>query len=394
MNNKLDELSVGIVHDWLPVLGGAEKVVEQFSSVFPNNEIYTLFNFLNEEDEAFLNSKKINVSRLNKLPYVEKYYRNLLLMCTRHIEQFDVSKHEVILSSSAALAKGVLTNVDQPHISYIHSPARYAWDLSHEYIENIQGNFSFIKREIAKELIYRFRTWDVRSTNTVDAILANSHFIQKRIFKIYRRKSKVIYPPVNIDKFSLYNGPREDYYVTASRLVPYKKIDLIVKAFSKTKDRKLVVIGDGPELSNLKKIAGENVEFVGYQEIDVMVSLIQRAKAFVFAAFEDFGILPVEAQACGTPVICYGFGGTAETVKPLGQSETPSGVWFLKQDEEHILKAVDEFEKNIDKFSETQCRNNAEFFGNSRFQSEMSEFVKYGLENDFNIEKLDLINSK
>ncbi|WP_077342113.1 glycosyltransferase [Pseudocolwellia agarivorans] len=394
MKNNLDELSVGIVHDWLPVLGGAEKVVEQFSTIFPNNEIYTLFNFLNEADESFLNSKKINVSRLNKLPYVEKYYRNLLLMCTRHIEQFDVSKHEVVLSSSAALAKGVLTSVDQPHISYIHSPARYAWDLSHEYIENIQGNFSFLKREIAKELIYRFRSWDVRSTNTVDAILANSHFIQKRIFKIYRRKSKVIYPPVNIDKFSLYTGVREDYYVTASRLVPYKKIDLIVKAFSKTKERKLVVIGDGPELSNLKKIAGDNIEFVGYQEIDAMVSLIQRAKAFVFAAFEDFGILPVEAQACGTPVICYGFGGTAETVKPLGQSDKPSGVWFLKQDEDHISKAVDEFEKNIDKFSESQCRDNAEFFGNNRFQAEISEFVRYGLENDFNIEKLDLLNTK
>ncbi|MCF2949894.1 glycosyltransferase [Paraglaciecola aquimarina] len=383
MSYDISELDVGIVHDWLPLLGGAEKVVQQFVSAFPESEIYTLFNFLSEEDTAFLNAKKINVSKLNKLPFVERYYRNMLLMCTRHIEQFDVSKHDIVLSSSAALAKGVLTSVDQPHISYIHSPARYAWDLSHEYINDIQGRFTFLKREIAKELIYRFRAWDARSINTVDTILANSNFIQRRIYKVYKRKSKVIYPPVNIDKFSLNTDTRENYYVTASRLVAYKKIDLIVKAFTKKTDQKLVVIGDGPELANLKRIATPNIEFVGYQELDDMIKIIQLAKAFVFAAFEDFGILPVEAQACGTPVICYGFGGTSETVKPLGQSENPTGVWFLKQDPEHILEAVEKFEQNIDKFSETECRKNAEYFSNERFRNEITDFIGNGMENGF-----------
>ncbi|MBU3004329.1 glycosyltransferase [Paraglaciecola arctica] len=391
MSYDVSGVDVGIVHDWLPLLGGAEKVVRQFVHVFPDSEIYTLFNFLNDEDEAFLNAKKINVSKLNKLPFVEHYYRNMLLMCTRHIEQFDVSKHDIVLSSSAALAKGVLTSVDQPHISYIHSPARYAWDLSHEYINDIQGKFTFFKRAIAKELIYRFRAWDARSINTVDTILANSNFIQRRIYKVYKRKSKVIYPPVNIDKFSLSTATRENYYVTASRLVAYKKIDLIVKAFTKKQDQKLIVIGDGPELANLKRIATPNIEFVGYQELDDMIKIIQLAKAFVFAAFEDFGILPVEAQACGTPVICFGFGGTSETVKPLGQVDKPTGVWFIKQDADHILEAVDKFEKNIDQFSEIECRKNAEFFGNQRFCNEITDFIGHGMANGFDTENPNLL---
>lgn len=387
MDYDVNKLNVGIVHDWLPLLGGAEKVVKEFLVSFPEHELYTLFDFLNDEDRAFLGAKTTHVSRLNKLPYVEKYYRNLLLLCTRHIEQFDVSKHDIVLSSSAALAKGVLSNVDQPHISYIHSPARYAWDLSHEYLYDMQGRFAFIKREIAKELIYRFRMWDARSTNTVDAILANSQFIQRRIHKVYRRTSTVIYPPVDIDKFSLGTESRDNYYVTASRLVAYKKIDLIVKAFTKRKTDKLIVIGDGPEMANLKSIAGSNIEFVGYQELDAMVRLIQSAKAFVFAAFEDFGIVPVEAQACGTPVICYGQGGTSETVKPFGKSDAPTGVWFDKQHEDSICEAIDTFEQHIDAFSAAACRSNAEYFGSQRFRDEIGSYIAHGLENGFDFNK-------
>ena len=386
MNKELNQLDVGVVHDWLPVLGGAEKVVQQFINVFPESEIYTLFNFLSDEDEAFFQAKKINVSRLDRLPFVEKYYRNLMLLCLREIERFDVDKHDLILSSSAAFSKGVLTRVDQPHVSYIHSPARFAWDLSHEYIRDIGGKLTFLKREIAKELIYRFRCWDQRSINTVDAVIANSKFIQRRIYKVYKRKSKVIYPPVNIDKFALYEGPREDFYVTASRLVTYKKVDLIVKAFAKLKDKKLIVIGDGPEMSNLKKIATPNVEFVGYQELDDMIKLMQTAKAFVFAAFEDFGIVPVEAQACGTPVICLSQGGTSETVKPLLASSSPTGVWFHEQNEECIAEAVETFEQHVDLFSASECRKNAEFFGNNRFRTELSDFISNGLENGFHEE--------
>ncbi|AIF98642.1 glycosyltransferase [Alteromonas australica] len=369
------DLNVGIVHDWLPTLGGAEKVVQQLTDLYPNSEIYTLFNFLDEKDNNFIGSQKINVSPLNKLPFVEKYYRNLLLQCTRQIEQFDVSRHDVVISSSAALAKGVITSVDQPHICYMHSPARYAWDLSHEYINDIQGVLAPIKRMIAKELIYRYRFWDMRSVNTIDAIISNSNFIKKRIEKVYKRSSHVIYPPVDIEKYALNTRTRDEYYVTASRLVAYKKIDLIVKAFSLNKARKLVVIGDGPELANIKALATPNVEFVGYQEQDSMVQLIQNAKAFVFAAFEDFGIVPVEAQACGTPVICFSKGGTSETVIDVNDSITPTGVYFHEQHEKHIENAITQFESQIDKFSEIACRHNAERFSQKRFKSEISSFV-------------------
>lgn len=375
MEVAVKNLNVGIAHDWLPLIGGAEKVIQQLSNVFQNNELYTLFDFLTEEERATINTKKIHVSRLNKLPRVKSYYRNLLLLCTREIDNIDVSKHDVVISSSAALAKGVRTGVDQPHICYMHSPARYAWDLSHQYLAEMTGFFAPIKREIAKELMYGFRQWDMRSTNGVDALIANSHFIKRRIEKVYRRQSEVIYPPVNINEFSHYSGPREEYYITASRLVPYKKIDLIVKAFSKNKSRKLLVIGDGPELQNIKKLAAPNVEFLGYQNLPEMISYIQRAKAFVFAAYEDFGILPVEAQACGTPVICLGKGGTAETVNSLQYSKRPTGVWFMRQEVDDILGAVDKFEKNIDKFSDEACRKNAESFGNQRFCKEIELFV-------------------
>lgn len=383
MENDLSDMNVGIVHDWLPVLGGAEKVVEQLINIFPQSELYTLFNFLNKEDEDFLKAKKINVSRLNKLPFVEKYYRNILSLSMRQIEQFDVSSHEIIISSSAALAKGVLTKVDQPHICYMHSPARYAWDLSQEYLNDIQGNFGFIKREIAKELIFKFRAWDQRSINTVDSIISNSKFIQRRIKKVYRRDSKVIYPPVNIEKFSLNTNSRDEYYVTASRLVSYKKIDLIVKAFTKMKNKKLVVIGSGPEMPYLKKIATPNIELVGYQENDAMIKIIQSAKAFVFAAFEDFGIVPVEAQACGTPVICLSKGGTSETIKPLQGMEAPTGIWFDEQHEEKIFEAVKTFENNQEKFSPESCRKFAESFGEKRFRNEISNYIRTGLEAGF-----------
>lgn len=383
MSDSLKGINVGLVHDWLPTLGGAEKVVQQLVETFPNHELYTLFNFLNDEDLAFINAKKINVSSLNSLPFVEKYYRNLLLMCTRKIEQFDVTKHDIVISSSAALSKGVITSVDQHHFCYMHSPARYAWDLSHQYLEDINGKLVGLKRLIARELIYRYRFWDVRTTNTIDHIIANSEFIKKRIYKIYRRNAEVIYPPVNIDKFCLQSGSRDEYYVTASRLVPYKKIDLIVKAFSKNKQRKLIVIGDGPELSNLKSIATNNVEFIGYQTLDNMVQLIQNAKAFVFAAFEDFGIVPVEAQACGTPVICFGKGGTAETVKNLGDFK-PTGVHFYRQHEDDINIALDIFDKNIDTFTVENCRENAEFFSQTRFQDDIQTFVQARIKDGLN----------
>lgn len=241
------------------------------------------------------------------------------------IEQLDVSSHDVVISSSHAVAKGVLTGPDQLHISYVHSPIRYAWDLQHQYLREAALD-SGIKGILAKYILHKMRVWDSRTSNGVDHFIANSHFISRRIKKVYGREADVIYPPVDINRFPLFEE-KEDFYLTASRLVPYKRIDLIVEAFSNMPDKKLVVIGDGSEMSKIKAKAKSNIEIMGYQSSNVMLDYMQKAKAFVFAAEEDFGITPVEAQACGTPVIAFGKGGSLETIRPLGVLN-PTGIFL------------------------------------------------------------------
>lgn len=222
------------------------------------------------------------------------------------IEQLDVSKHDIILSSSHAVAKGILTGPDQLHISYVHSPIRYAWDLQHQYLREA-GLSKGLKATLARWLLHKIRIWDCRTANGVDHFIANSQFIARRIKKVYGRKADVIYPAVDVERFALQTN-KQDYYMTASRMVPYKRMDLIVEAFSHMPTKRLVVIGDGPEMNKIKSKATNNIEILGYQPNDVMQKYMSEAKAFVFAAEEDFGITPVEAQACGTPVIAYGKG--------------------------------------------------------------------------------------
>ncbi|WP_446918127.1 glycosyltransferase, partial [Klebsiella pneumoniae] len=244
------------------------------------------------------------------------------------VEQLDVTKHEVVLSSSHAVSKGVITGPDQLHISYIHSPIRYAWDLQHQYLRE-SGFDKGVKGFLAKWFLHKIRLWDVRTSNGVDHFIANSHFISRRIKKVYGRSSDVIYPPVDVESFNLMED-KDNYYLTASRLVPYKRVDLIVEAFGHMPEKKLLVIGDGPEMEKIKAKAKANVVILGYQSNEAMIEYMQRAKAFVFAAEEDFGITPVEAQSCGTPVIAFGKGGALETVRPYGVSN-PTGVFFYNQ---------------------------------------------------------------
>lgn len=367
--------NVGIVHDWFPVIAGGERVVQEIAAAHPNNKIYSLFDFLSDEDRRELfGDSTINVSRLNSLPFVEKYYRYLLLPSMRAIEEFDMTEHDVVISSSAALAKGVITRPGQAHIAYIHSPARYAWDLTHEYIASLDGVLGGLKRHMAREMMHKFRIWDMRTPASIDVMVANSKFIQKRIKKVYGRDSTVIYPPVNTDAFTLATQPKEGFYLTASRMVPYKKIDLIVRAFSAMPDKKLVVIGDGPDMQLIKSQAGPNVEILGYQSFEVLRDHMQRAKAFVFAAQEDFGIVPVEAQACGTPVIALDHGGTAETIRRI-DAPSPTGVHFSHQTETDIIEALKTFEVHEHKIDPQDCRNNAIGFGADRFRNEIQNLV-------------------
>ncbi|MFP1203475.1 glycosyltransferase family 4 protein [Klebsiella pneumoniae] len=367
-----DELKVGIVADWFITYAGSEKVVSEFLKVFPNADLYSVVDFLSADNRRKFNDKKIETTFIQKLPRAKKKYQAYLPLMPFAIEQLDVSKQNIVLSSSHAVSKGILTGPDQLHISYVHSPIRYAWDLQHQYLRE-SGLDHGLKGILAKWILHKMRMWDYRTANGVDHFIANSHFIARRIKKVYGRDADVIYPPVDVDSFTL-NNQKEDFYLTASRMVPYKRIDLIVEAFSHLPNKKLVVIGDGPEMNKIKKKATSNIEILGYQPNEVMVDYMRKAKAFVFAAEEDFGITPVEAQACGTPVIAFGKGGALETVKGL-DSESPTGIFFGVQDVKSIINSINEFERYGDKITAENCRENAELFSESRFRKEFEAYV-------------------
>ncbi|HBQ2304083.1 TPA: glycosyltransferase family 4 protein, partial [Klebsiella pneumoniae] len=343
----LQNVSVGLVADWLVTYAGSEKVIAEFIKLFPQSDLYSVIDFLSDESRSRFMNKRAKTTFIQKLPKAKSNYQRYLPFMPLAIEQLDVSKHEIILSSSHAVAKGILTGPDQLHISYVHSPIRYAWDLQHQYLREA-GLDKGIKSYIARMLLHKIRLWDCRTANGVDHFIANSQFIARRIKKVYGRDADVIYPPVDVNRFEL-NFNKEDYFFTASRLVPYKRIDLIVEAFSEMPNRKLVVIGDGPEMQKIKSKAKTNIEILGYQPDSVMQEYMRNAKAFVFAAEEDFGIIPVEAQACGTPVIAFGKGGALETIRPLGVDK-PTGLFFQKQTVADIIEAVTNFDNNFESF--------------------------------------------
>ena len=358
-----------LVHDWFSVYAGAEKCVESFTDIWDDFEIYSLIDFLSDADRnKILKGKRAHTSFIQKLPFAKDKYRNYLPLFPLAIEQFDLSSYDVVLSSSHAVAKGVLTHSNQLHIAYVHTPIRYAWDLYHQYLRE-SGLDRGLKGMLAKYFLHKIRLWDASTANRVDHYVANSRYIARRIQKTYGKPSDVIYPPVDVDKFTLREA-KEDFYLTASRMVPYKKIDLIVEAFSQT-DKKLLVIGDGPDMAKIKSKAGKNVELLGFASDETMADLMGRAKAFVFAAEEDFGITPVEAQACGTPVICFGRGGARETVL-----DGESGLYFMEQNTKELLAAVAKFEQNYDKFEPAKIRENSLKFSRARFEAEIKSYVE------------------
>jgi len=358
-----------LIHDWFSTYAGAEKCVESFTNIWNDFEIYSLIDFLSDADrDKILKGKRAHTSFIQKLPFAKDKYRNYLPLFPLAIEQFDLSGYDVVLSSSHAVAKGVLTHSNQLHIAYVHTPIRYAWDLYHQYLRE-SGLDRGLKGVLAKYFLHKIRLWDASTANRVDHYVANSRYIARRIKKTYGKPSDVIYPPVDVDKFTLREA-KEEFYLTASRMVPYKKIDLIVEAFSQT-DKKLLVIGDGPDMAKIKSKAGKNVELLGFADDETMTDLMGRAKAFVFAAEEDFGITPVEAQACGTPVICFGRGGARETVL-----DGKSGLYFMEQNTKELLAAVAKFEQNYDKFEPVKIRENSLKFSRARFEAEIKSYVE------------------
>ena len=362
-------MKTALVHDWLVNFGGGEKALEAIWDLYPA-PIHTLVKDFKRIKGTFFPDKTIHTSFLQAFPKASKYYRQLLPLFPLAIEQFDLSQYDIILSNSHAVAKGVLTHADQLHICYCLTPMRYAWDLYHHYLQGLGG----IKGGCARLFLHYLRNWDSITTGRVDHFIAISHYIKRRIKRVYGRDSAVIYPPVATHLFNL-REQKEEFYLALSRLVPYKKIDTIIDAFAKMPDKKLVVIGDGPEMAKVKAKATKNIEILGFQPDSIARDYLERAKALVFAAEEDFGIIVVEAQAAGTPVIAFGRGGVTETV-----IENKTGLFFDEQTDNSIIKAVNVFESKQHLFIPSEIWDHAQQFSESRFKSEFKHFVDSKIE--------------
>ena len=367
---------VAIIHDWCVIYGGAERVLEHIIDCYPQADVFSLIDRVPEDQRGFLRGKTPKTSFLQKIPFIHKIYRKLLFLMPFAIEQFDLSSYDLVISSSYCVAKGVLTGPNQVHVCYCHSPMRYAWDHYHEYLRECRlesGPLSWFVRQ----QLHRIRTWDARSSNTVDHFIANSKFVQARINKFYRRDSSVLFPPVETELFELCEQ-KSDYYVAAGRFVPFKRLDLVVDAFTQMPDKRLIMVGDGPEMAKLKSKAGPNIEFVGFQPPEVVRDYLSGARAFLFPSEEDFGIVPVEAQATGTPVIAFRSGGAMETVIGIDDaSERPAtGVFFNKQRPDSIIDAVRDFEQVEGSFDPVAISNHAATFSTAAFRQNLVNEVE------------------
>jgi glycosyltransferase involved in cell wall biosynthesis len=365
-------MKIAIVCDWLVTYAGAERFLEAILQCFPGADLFAVIDFVAPADRHFLQNKPVKTTFIQHLPFAKTRYRTYLPLMPLAIEQLDVSSYDVVISSSHAVAKGVLTGPDQIHISYVHSPMRYAWDMQHQYLTE-SGLNKGLKGYIAKHFLHKMRLWDQRTANGVDHFLANSEFIARRIWKTYRREAAVIYPPVDTHACTPRHD-KENFYLAASRLVPYKKMDLIVESFAQMPDKKLVVIGDGPDSDKLKAKTASNIQLLGHQPREVLIDHLQRANGLVFAAEEDFGLVPLEAQACGTPVIAFGKGGALETVRGLNTTQ-PTGLFFPQQTVSAICNAIELFEQNREKFTPDNCVQNAKQFSPEIFREKFIGFI-------------------
>lgn len=363
-------MRVAIIQEWLVTVGGSDKVVKAIADIFPSADIYTLVAKKEVCKELGINWDKVHTSFIQKMPFGIKKYRSYLPLFPFAVEQFDLRGYDVIISSSHCVAKGVLTKADQLHICYCHSPIRYVWDMYNEYLEETNLTKGF-KSWLVRYLLHRIRKWDMLSSFRVDYYISNSNYVAQRIKETYRREATTIHPNIDISHFELCEQ-KEDFYLASSRLVAYKKIDIIIEAFNRMPDKKLIVIGGGPNLKKYQELAKENVTIMGYQPFNTLKEKMQKAKAFIFAADEDFGMIPIEAEACGTPVIAYGHGGSLETV-----SKGKTGLFFHEQSPESIIKAVEDFESMGEvPFDYKSCRKWAEGFSEERFKKEIKDFVE------------------
>lgn len=364
-------MRVAIVHDWLTVTGGAERVLAEILALYPQADLYTVVDFLPAQDREWLGGRKVTTSFIQSLPFARKLYRHYLPLMPLAVEQWDFSCYDLVVSSSYAVVKGLITGPNTTHVSYVHSPMRYAWDLQASYLQQVR--FGALKDFLARYLLHRIRLWDQVSAQRVDGFVANSAFIAGRIRKLYRRSAQVVHPPVAIERFC-FERPAADFFLTTSRLVPYKRIDLIVEAFAGMPEYRLVVIGDGPEMAAVRAKAGPNVEIRGRQSDAEVTEAMETCRAFVFAALEDFGITPLEAQACGRAVIAYQAGGVLETLRFEGPGQ--SAVGYGAQTVEALQAAVRRFAAlEPGQISAQSCRNNAERFSSAAFREQLARTI-------------------
>lgn len=365
----MENIRVALVHDWLTGQRGGEKVLEVLSEIFPKAPIYTLFHFSGTQIPT-IEEKTIRTSFIQNLPLLKKRYRYFLPLYPMAVEHFDLQEFDLIISSSHCVAKGAIPRPDALHISYVHSPVRYAWNQYFVYFP--PEKLGLFSRFIIPPLIHYLRMWDVTSSQRVDYYVANSKAVAQRINKYYRRTAEVIYPPVDIQFFQP-SDQQEDYYLIVSALVPYKRIDLAIHAFNECKIP-LKIVGVGPDYKKLKKEARANIQFLGTLDSSDLLAVYQKARALLIPGEEDFGINSIEAQACGVPVVAYGRGGATETVIP-----GKTGVFFNLLNHKSIHEALDKFQ-SMD-FNKSAIRTHALNFSRERFKNNMRDFIKEKWEN-------------
>lgn len=364
-------LRIAIVHEWLEKWAGSEAVIEQLIKCYPDAKIFSTVNFLSEKDKQRLGGRTVQTSFIQKLPFSRRFFRHYLGLMPLAVEQFDLSGFDIVISSHHAVAKGVITGPDQLHVSYVHSPMRYAWDFQATYLRQ-SGLNKGLKGAYIRWLFHRLRNWDVRAATGVDTFIANSHYIARRIRKTWRRDAFVLPPPVDLGRFSP-GKDKKDYYIVVSRLVPYKRVDLVVEAFRKMPDKKLIVVGGGPDEELVRKTAegAGNISLKGHVSDTELQTLLSQARAFVYAGEEDFGISLVEAQASGVPVLAYGRGGACDIVR-----DGETGLLFDAQTAESIVEAVNRFEREESNMTPERCHENAMAFSNENFRARFMALVE------------------
>jgi glycosyltransferase involved in cell wall biosynthesis len=364
-------MRIAIVHEWLTTFAGSEKVLAEMLGVFPEADLFAVVDFLDDRTRRRqLGGRRARTTLIQKLPRARSKYRSYLPLMPLAIEQLDVSGYDLVISNNHAVAKGVITGPDQLHVCLCHSPIRYAWDLQHQYLSGA-GLDRGLRSLAVRWLLHRMRNWDARSANGVDRFIAISRFVAGRIRKAYRRESTVLNSPIDVDRFRP-GGSKEDFYLAVSRMVPYKRTDLLVRAFADMPSRRLIVIGDGPEMHRVRRAArgAGNVELLGAIDDQAVVDHMQRARGLVFAAEEDLGLVPLEAMACGTPVVALAKGGARETVI---HGET--GVLFSQPDESSIRQGVEHLENILDSLDVQQLRSHAEHFSCARWRERFEKIV-------------------